>query len=226
VNTSAKNNCTTTPVQPNGCFKCRETGNYANNCPKRNSQTPQKSNNQRVDQNTPIHNNTQGKSYQNQNKGRVNHITAESAQNAPNVALGTYLINSIPTIVLFYSGASHSFINESFMEKHNILKYPHKKMLHISSPIGEMKATHSCLHVNLKIQGIDFLVYLVVLGSNGIDVILGCDWLKSCDGVIQCAKGPIMLTSLQGERIQVSVDMSIDAGETIINHPRKYQGSV
>jgi hypothetical protein len=42
-----------------------------------------------------------------------------------------------------------------------------------------MKATHSCLHVNLKI-----LVNLVVLGSNGIDVILGCDWLKSCDGVI------------------------------------------
>jgi hypothetical protein len=44
----------------------------------------------------------------------------------------------------------------------------------------------------------------VVLGSNGIDVILGCDWLKSCDGVIQCAKGPIMLTSPQGERIQVT----------------------
>jgi hypothetical protein len=51
-----------------------------------------------------------------------------------------------------------------------------------------MNAPHSCLHVNLKIQGIDFPVNLVVLGSNGIDVILGCNWLKSCDGVIQCAK--------------------------------------
>jgi hypothetical protein len=92
-------------------------------------------------------------------------------------------------------------------------------MLHISSPGGDMKATHSCLHVNLKIQGIDFLVNLVVLGSNGIDVILGCDWLKSCDGVIQCAKGTIMLTSPQGERIQVSTDMSTDAeGETVVNH--------
>jgi hypothetical protein len=82
-----------------------------------------------------------------------------------------------------------------------------------------MKATHLCLHVNLKIQGIDFLVNLVVLGSNGIDVILGCDWLKSCDGVIQCAKGTIMLTSPQGERIQVSTDMSTNAkGETMVNH--------
>jgi hypothetical protein len=43
--------------------------------------------------------------------------------------------------------------------------------------------------------------------------------LKSCDGVIQCAKGTIMLTSPQGERIQVSTDMSIDAErETMVNH--------
>jgi hypothetical protein len=82
-----------------------------------------------------------------------------------------------------------------------------------------MKATHSCLHVNLKIQGIDFSVHLVVLGFNGIDVILGYDWLKSCDGVIQCANRTIMLTSPHGETIQVSTDMSTDAkGETMINH--------
>ena len=82
-----------------------------------------------------------------------------------------------------------------------------------------MKATHSCIHVNLKIQGIDFLVNLVVLGSNDIDVIFGCDWLKSCDVVIQWAKGTIMLTSPQGERIQVNIDKSTDEkGKTVINH--------
>jgi hypothetical protein len=132
---------------------------------------------------------------------------------------GMFLINSIPASVLFDSGASHSFITESFVEKHNIPKHPLKKMLHISSPGGDMKDTHSCLHVNLKIQGIDFPVNLVVLGSNGIDVILGCDWLKSCDGVIQCVKGTIMLTSPQGERIQVSTDKPTNAkGETMVNH--------
>jgi hypothetical protein len=105
------------------------------------------------------------------------------------------------------------------VEKHNIPKHPLKKMLHISSPGGDMKAIHSCLHVNLKIEGIDFPVNLVVLGSNDIDVILGCDWLKGCDGVIQCAKETIMLTSPQGERIQVSTDMSTDTkGKTVVNH--------
>jgi hypothetical protein len=121
-----------------------------------------------------------------------------------------FLINSIPASVLFDFGAAHSFIIESFVEKHNIPKHPLKKMLHISSPGGDMKDTHSCLHVNLEIQGIDFPVNLVVLGSNDIDVILGCDWLKSCDGVIQCANGTIMLTSPQGKRIQVITDMSTD----------------
>jgi hypothetical protein len=132
---------------------------------------------------------------------------------------GMFLVNSIPASVLFDSRASHSFITESFVEKHNIPKYPLKKMLHISSPGGNMKATHSCPHVNLKIQGIDFSVNLVVLGSNGIDVILGCNWLKSCDGVIQCANGTITLTSPQGERVQVSTNMSTDTkGKTVINH--------
>jgi hypothetical protein len=143
----------------------------------------------------------------------------ESVPEDIDVVYGMFLINSIPASVLFDSGASHSFITESFMEKHNIPKYPLKKMLHISSPGGDMKATHACLHVNLNIPRIDFPVNLVVLGSNGIDVILGCDRLKSCDGVIQCAKETIMLTSPQGERIQVSTDKSTDTkGETMVNH--------
>jgi hypothetical protein len=70
-----------------------------------------------------------------------------------------------------------------------------------------MKATHSCPHVSLKIQEINFLVNLVVLGSNGIDVFLGYDWLKSCDGMIQCAKETVVLTSPQGERITVSTNL-------------------
>jgi hypothetical protein len=128
-----------------------------------------------------------------------------------------YLINSILASVLFDFGASHSFIIESFVKKHNIPKYPLKKMLLISTPGGEMKTTHSCPHVSLKIQGIYFLVNLVVLGSNGIDVILGYGWLKSCDGVIQCAKKTVVLISPRGERIGVSTNLQMET-ETMVNH--------
>jgi hypothetical protein len=51
-------------------------------------------------------------------------------------------------------------------------------------PRGEIKASHLCPRVNLKILGIDFLADLIVLKSWGIDVILGMDWLDKHDGII------------------------------------------
>jgi hypothetical protein len=136
VNTQAKSN--NAPVQPNGCFKCGELDHYANNCPRRNQQTPQKSNNQRNDQNTPARGSAQNRTPQNQSRGRVNHVTAEIVPEDADVVYGMFFVNSIPASVLFDSGASHSFVTESFMEKHNLPKHPLKDMLHISSPGGDM----------------------------------------------------------------------------------------
>jgi hypothetical protein len=50
----------------------------------------------------------------------VNHIDAQEAQQAPGVVLGEFLVEFTPVAVLFYSGASHSFIATSFVEKHGI----------------------------------------------------------------------------------------------------------
>jgi hypothetical protein len=66
-----------------------------------------------------------------------------------------------------------------------------------------MKSAYVCPQVNLKIRGIDFQADLVVLTSSGIDVILGMDWLGKCDRIILCAKKSVLLTSLQGDRIEV-----------------------
>jgi hypothetical protein len=142
VITPAKNNNTTTPVQTNGCLKCGELGHYSNNCPRRNQQTPQKNSNQRTDQNTPVCGSAQNQTPQNQSRGRVNHVTAESVPEDADVVYGMFLINSIPALVLFDSRASHSFLTKSFVEKHNIPNYPLKKKLLIRSPRGELRATH------------------------------------------------------------------------------------
>jgi hypothetical protein len=53
------------------------------------------------------------------------------------------------------------------------------------------------------VSQIDFQADLVVLTSSGIDVILGIDWLGECDGIILCAKKLVLLTSPQGDRIEV-----------------------
>jgi hypothetical protein len=130
-------------------------------------------------------------------------VTAEQSHDAPGIVLDTFPVNSVPATVLFDSRASHSFITEQFVEKHGIPISSMKTHLLISSLNGEMKSTHLCPPVNLKIRGIDFQADLVVLTSSGIDVILGMDWLGECDGIILCAKKSMLLTIPQGDRIEV-----------------------
>jgi predicted aspartyl protease len=109
----------------------------------------------------------------------------EQAQNDSGMVLGTFLVNSVPATVLFDLGASHSFITDQFVTKHNLSMSSMKNPLIVSSPGGEMKTGYICPQVKINIMRVDFLVNLVVLKSWGIDVILGMDWLRSCDGVIR-----------------------------------------
>jgi hypothetical protein len=156
------------------------------------------------------------KAQQNYVRSKVNNMIVEQAQDASGVVLGTFPINSIPTIVLFDLGATHSFITDQFVAKHNMPMSPMEKPLLVSSPGGDMKASHLCPQVNLKIMGVDFPFNLVVLKSWGIDVILGMDWLRKYDGVIQCREKSVHLTSPQGDKIEFIATPS-PTGKEIVN---------
>jgi hypothetical protein len=62
--------------------------------------------------------------------------------------------------------------------------------------------------VNLKIRGVDFITNLIVLESNGIDVILGMDWLSKHKVLINCAKKSVKLTTLEGKERKWSLSQS------------------
>jgi len=143
-------------------------------------------------------------------------MTAETAQEANDVVLDMFFVNSEPAIVLFDSGASHSFITHKFVAKNNIPRQLMKKCLILSSPGGEMQATHICPQVPLNIMGVDFIADLVILNTNAVDIILGMDWLGKHDGIIQCAKKSVLLTSPQGERIEFGATPAIRE-EGIVN---------
>jgi hypothetical protein len=57
---------------------------------------------------------------QNYARGRVNHVAVEEAQGAPDVVIGMFLINDISVVVLFDSGALHSFLSAAYDGKHNL----------------------------------------------------------------------------------------------------------
>jgi hypothetical protein len=86
-----------------------------------------------------------------------------------------FLINNTSTVVLFDSGASHSFISAAYVEKCNLPIAMLRCQIIVSSPGGDMPARQLCPKVNLKIRGLDFVANLIVLESKGIDVILGMD---------------------------------------------------
>ncbi|WVZ52658.1 hypothetical protein U9M48_003697 [Paspalum notatum var. saurae] len=108
-------NQVTVPVVRN-CYKCGDSGHLANNCPQRGQQQQQGRQNASQQQ-------QQGRPNQQQKaplQGKVNHVTAETAAEAPNVVLGRFTVNSNPATIFFDTGATHSFTTRSFAEKHNL----------------------------------------------------------------------------------------------------------
>jgi hypothetical protein len=102
-------------------------------------------------------------------------VVMEEAQEAPDVVISMFLINDTSTVVLFDSGASHSFISAIYVEKHNLSLALLKYQMIVSSPGGDMPTRQLCLKVNLKIREVNFVTNLIALESKGIDAILGMD---------------------------------------------------
>jgi hypothetical protein len=101
-------------------------------------------------------------------------VAMKEAQEAPDVAIGMFLINDTSTVVMFDSRATHSFISVTYAGKHNLPPALLKCQMIVSSPGGDMPARQLCLKVNLK-MGVDFIINLIILESKGIDAILGMD---------------------------------------------------
>jgi hypothetical protein len=112
---------------------------------------------------------------QNYIRGKVNHVTVEEAQEAPDVVIDMFFVNDTSAVVMFESGASHSFISAAYIEKHNLPIALLRCQMIVSSPRGDMPTRQLCPKVNLKIRRVDFVANLIVLESKGIDTILGMD---------------------------------------------------
>ena len=125
------------------CYQCGQKGHYAKSCPQKHlSPAPR----QAEQQGHPA----QLRAPQ---QGKVNHVTAESAAESPNVVVGTSMVNSYPATVLFDTGATHSFVAQSFVEHHGIRTSTMKKCMLVSSPGGQLRSHVFCPRVSVSIGG-------------------------------------------------------------------------
>jgi hypothetical protein len=138
-------------------------------------------------------------------------VVVEEAQEAPDVVIGMFLINDTSTVVLFDSGTSYSFISAAYVGKHNLPLALLRCQMIVSSLGGDMPARQLCLKVNIKIRGVDFVANLIVLESEGIDVIPGMDWLSKYKVLNDCAKKSIKMTTPEGKEMEFIVEPVVTA---------------
>ena len=130
--------------------------------------------------------------------GRVHHLTADAAQEATAVVLGACTINGKAALVLFDSGASHSFIAKKFVAKHRLPVIPLDHLLLVQTPATEMKTTTACPNLVIGINQVEFPSQLNTLSTPGLDAILGMDWLVRYSAHIDCANRAVTLTNPEG----------------------------
>jgi hypothetical protein len=196
------------------CYACGEKGHFAIQCPNPCSHPPQTA------VSTPVPtrgaNSVPVAARQNYVHRKVNHVAAKEAQEASDVFIGTFFVNDTSAVVLFDSGASHSFISAPYVEKHNLLIALLRCQMIVSFLGGDMPIRQLCLNVNLKIRGVNFVTNLIVLESNGIDIILGMDWLSKHKVLINRAKKSVMLTTPDGKGLEFVAEPVVTAKRVAI----------
>jgi hypothetical protein len=99
---------------------------------------------------------------------------AELPEGAP-VMTGTFSINHRPAVILFDSGASHSFISAKFGARAG-LGFCHTKGSYMISTLGGKIASNQIVRgVTLKLGCKIFPTDLILLTLEGMDVILGME---------------------------------------------------
>ena len=170
------------------CFKCNNKGHYSTDCPE--------------NKNGNGNGNSGNKKPNPFAKGQVNHVNVEEVYEQPDAVFGKFLLNSHPVLVLFDTGASHSFISRVVVDKYGFPTKTLSMPIMVSSPGAEMVAGIGCPQLNLAIGRHDFPTDLIILKSQGLDVILGMDWMSKYEGNIDCVRRSISLTTPEGKRIK------------------------
>jgi hypothetical protein len=110
-------------------------------------------------------------------QGRVNFTTlAELPEGAP-IMTGTFSIYYKPVIILFDSGATHSFISDKCVARVGLDSYQAKGSYMISTPGGKIGSNQLIRYVPIQLDSKIIKTDLVLLPLEDMDIILGMDWM-------------------------------------------------
>jgi hypothetical protein len=126
-----------------------------------------------------------------------------------------FYINSVPAAILFYFGATHSFISARYANTNDLPLQTMQKPLIVFTPKGHVEANYMTNRLTLIIMGREFWSTPIVLEESSIDLILGMSWLRKAKAVIHYARGTVELTSPKGERFEVMITITVSTRPTV-----------
>ena len=137
----------------------------------------------------------------------MNHVNVEEVEAQPDAVIGKFLVKSFTALVLFDTGASHSYISRGFVDKYKLPTQALRSPMLVTSRGAEYMASLWCDRLPLRIGNYVFPSDLIVLESQGLDVILGMDWLQSMKGILNVPVSQFYLQRQKGEGSSMYPDM-------------------
>jgi hypothetical protein len=128
-------------------------------------------------------------------QGRLNFTTlADIPEGAP-IMTGIFSVLNFLAVILFDSGASHNFISAKFSAKCQLRFHHTKGAIMIVTPGGRVATYQLNQQVPIKFGSIIVGTTLLIMGLEGVDIILGTNWLSRHHVLIDVAARAIEIHS-------------------------------
>jgi hypothetical protein len=173
------------------CFNYGQPGHYISDCPKPRQIKPNPQN-----QGTGNKPSTPAKKPMVQvRQGKLNFTTMSDIPEGASVLTGTFSINDTPVKILFDSGATHSFISENILGKLGLKRMQTKLAYKITTPGGNISSHLVTFGVPLKLGSEVIQSNLITIKLEGMDVILGMDWMTQHKVVLDISDRVVEINS-------------------------------
>jgi hypothetical protein len=160
----------------NKCFTCGNTGHYAKNFPRNQPRQ------------MPAPNQDRGRKQKVLvRQGKLNFTTLEELPEGAPVMTGTFSIFNQPALILFDSGASHSFMSQKFSVKCQSPFYHTEGSFIIAMPGGKIATNQLNRNVPIHLGSKIVKTTILILGMDNVDIILGANWMTQHQMVLDVA---------------------------------------
>jgi hypothetical protein len=128
-------------------------------------------------------------------QGKLNFTTLEEVPEGAPIMTGTFSVFNQPALILFDSGASHSFISQKFSAKCKLPFCHAKGSFMITTPGGKTVTNQLIRSVPIQLGSHIIKTTLLVLGLESMDIILGTNWMNLHQVVLDVASRIVEVNS-------------------------------